>query len=93
MAICALWFQNIQSYKTLNEAKFKVINDLETRLTEQPFHTEWQGLDPDGDGERHKPFHKVEGVVPWVFAAVYLAQALTLMPWSQIMVASAAAIH
>jgi hypothetical protein len=84
LAICALWYQNIQSYKTLNGAKFDVINDIETRLAEQPFHAEWRKLDPDNDGERHKPFHRVEGVVPWIFAAVYAAQGLTLVPWHRL---------
>ena len=84
LAICALWYQNIQSYRTLNGAKFEVINDVETRLAEQPFHTEWQTLDPDGDGKRHKPFYAVEGVVPWVFAAVYVAQGLMLVPWHRL---------
>lgn len=79
-AICALWHQNIQSYKTLNGAKFGVINEIETRLVEQPFHAEWAILDPDGDGKRHKSFHKIEGLVPWVFAAVYAVQALALVP-------------
>lgn len=86
LAICALWYQNIQSYKTLNGAKFQVINDIETRLAEQPFHAEWEALDPDGDGKRHKPFHQVEGAVPWVFAAVYTAQGLTLVPWHRLLV-------
>jgi hypothetical protein len=81
LAICVLWCQNIQSYKTLNEAKFKVINEIETRLAEQPFSAEWQRLDSDGDGARHKPFHKIEGGVPWVFVAVYAIQGLTLVPW------------
>jgi hypothetical protein len=84
VAICLLWHQNILSYKTLNAAKFNVINDIETRLVEQPFHAEWQKLDPEGDGERHKPFHRVEGIVPWVFAAVYVAQGLTLLPWNSL---------
>lgn len=84
IAICALWRQNIQSYKTLNGAKFKVINDIETRLAEQPFHAEWEELDPDSNGKRHKPFHQVEGIVPWVFAVVYIAQGLTLVPWGRL---------
>lgn len=84
VCICALWAQNIRSYQTLNDAKFAVINELESRLPEQAFTNEWQELDPDGDGKRHKPFHKVEGVVPWVFVAVYFVQATALLPWMQI---------
>ena len=84
MAISALWIMNITSYKTLNEAKFFVINAIEEKLVEQPFHDEWKKLDPDQDGKRHRPFHKVEGVVPWVFIAVYLIQASMLIPWRQL---------
>lgn len=82
IAICALWVMNIMSYKTLNEAKFGVINDMELKLIEQPFHDEWKRLDPDQDGKRHRPFHKVEGVVPWIFIAVYLTQCVAVIPWS-----------
>lgn len=84
MAICALWIMNITSYKTLNEAKFFVINAIEEKFVERPFHDEWKKLDPDQDGKRHRPFHKVEGVVPWVFIAVYLVQASKLIPWRQL---------
>ncbi len=84
-AICALWIMNIVSYKTLNDAKFAVINSIEQKLVEQPFHDEWNRLDPDGDGKRHRPFHKVEGVVPWVFLTVYIVQALMLLPWRQLL--------
>lgn len=81
MAICALWVMNIMSYKTLNEAKFHVINDIELRLVEQPFHDEWKQLTPEQDKKRHRPFHKVEGIVPWVFIAVYGFQTLAVIPW------------
>lgn len=81
IAICALWARNIMSYKTLNEAKFGVITDIELKLAEQPFRDEWDRLDPNFDGKRHRPFHKVEGVVPWVFLTVYVVQILTQLPW------------
>lgn len=84
LAISALWIMNIVSYKTLNAAKFEVIHDVEQGFAVQPFADEWTKLDPDGDGKRHRPFHKVEGVVPWVFIAVYAAQALAVVPWSTI---------
>jgi hypothetical protein len=84
IAICALWVMNIISYKTLNEAKFGVINDVETRMVEQPFHDEWNRLDPDQDGKRHRPFHKVEGMIPWIFMAVYTVQVLATIPWPRL---------
>lgn len=84
LAISALWIMNIVSYKTLNGAKFGVITDIEKDLPIQPFADEWARLDPEGDGKRHRPFHKVEGVVPWVFIAVYASQALAMVPWRRI---------
>ncbi|MCO5065454.1 MAG: hypothetical protein M9924_13720 [Rhizobiaceae bacterium] len=84
LAICLLWVRNIGSYKTLNAAKFTVITDLEKRMVEQPFTAEWEELDPDRDGDRHKPFHKVEVLVPWIFAVVYGIQLLGQIPFEQL---------
>jgi hypothetical protein len=84
IAICAVWIINILSYKTLNQAKFKVINALESKLVEQPFHDEWAHLDPNLDGERHRPFHQVERVVPWVFMCVYVAQGAAVASWDKV---------
>lgn len=74
MAISVLWIWNILSYKTLNTAKFAVIQDLEKSLTIQPYTDEWTRLDPEQDGERHTPFHRVELFVPWVFFTAYIVQ-------------------
>ena len=84
IAISLLCMRNIDSYRTLNAAKFRVITDLEKTLPVQAFTEEWTHLDPDGDGERHVPFHRVEGAVPWVFALVHLAQLGAAIPWSQV---------
>lgn len=84
IAICCLWIMNILSYKTLNEAKFIVINNIEKRLIEQPFEEEWRELDPEQNGKRHKPFHKVEKVVPFVFIFVYVVNVLSITPWRKI---------
>ncbi len=84
IAISLLWIRNIRSYKELNRAKFKVISDLEKRLPTAAYSDEWKLLDPDGDGERYTPFHKVEVMVPWVFVAVHFAQALFSLPWRAI---------
>lgn len=84
IAICALWLRNIWSYKTLNDAKFAVIHEVEENLVAKPFHDEWAKLNPKGDGKRHTPFHKVESVVPWIFIGVYVVQVLAAMPWERI---------
>lgn len=84
VAISALWARNIESYRTLNAAKFKVINEIEEALPIAAYTTEWKYLDPDGDGVRHRPFHKVEVAVPWVFIAVHVAQAARVISWDPI---------
>lgn len=81
LAISLLWVRNIKSYKTLNSAKFKVITDLEKNLEYDAYSKEWEFLDPDGDGERHNPFHKIEGLVPFIFVAVYIIHLATYIPW------------
>ena len=80
-AICALWIRNITSYKTLNEAKFKVIHSLEDMMGISPYRDEWAILDSDGDGKRHNPFHVIERNVPWIFIAVHLFQAASTFPY------------
>lgn len=80
------WIKSIESYKTLNTAKFSVINEIEQRLIEKPFSNEWKQLDPDGNGKRHKPFHKTERLVPFVFMGLYLFQITMLFPWNKIAV-------
>jgi len=80
IAICFLWVRAVVSYKSLNAAKFEVITALEERLPVSPYKDEWDILDVDGDGKKHKPFHKTEVLVPVVFGLVhgfqFLAQVL-----------------
>lgn len=74
------WLSSIESYKTLNTAKFDVINSIEKSFIVKPFTEEWEILDPDKDGIRHKPFHQTEKVVPKIFIALYIFQ----IPWEVI---------
>ncbi|WP_313800989.1 hypothetical protein [Sphingobium sp.] len=82
--VCRYWSRSILSYKTLNTAKFAVINDIELHLTERPFTDEWAKLDPDGDGKKHNSFYETEKFVPRVFVGVYVFQAATAIPWQSI---------
>ena len=43
-----------------------------------------QILDVDGDGKKHKPFHKTEVLVPVVFGLVHGFQFLAQVPWQWI---------
>ena len=78
--VCKYWSRSILSYKTLNTAKFAVINDMERDLAAQPFSDEWAKLDPDGDGKKHNSFYETEKFVPRVFLGIYTFQAATAVP-------------
>lgn len=82
--ISLYWIASIESYKTLNTAKFNVINSMEQHFAVRPFTEEWAELDPDKDGKRHKPFHKTEKAVPKIFILLYAFQALRTVPWNQV---------
>lgn len=84
IAICFLWVRAVVSYKSLNAAKFEVITALEERLPVSPYKDEWDILDVDGDGKKHKPFHKTEVLVPVVFGLVHGFQFLAQFPWQWI---------
>jgi hypothetical protein len=81
--ICIAWGWSIQSYKTLNSAKFAVIQDMEKLLPARPFTEEWHHL-TGGSRSRHTPFHKVEVVVPWVFGVIHTAQLVAQFTWKPI---------
>jgi hypothetical protein len=81
---CRYWSRSILSYKTLNTAKFRVINEMERSLAVQPFTDEWALLDPDGDGKKHNSFYETEKLVPGVFVCIYLFQAVTAIPWQSV---------
>ncbi|HWU73892.1 MAG TPA: hypothetical protein VN137_10410, partial [Sphingomonas sp.] len=38
--ICGYWIMSIQSYRTLNQAKFSVINDIEADMIVKPYTVE-----------------------------------------------------
>jgi hypothetical protein len=67
------WRKLIQSYRSLNAAKFKVINELEQRLPFAAYDREWVHLKGGTDSEVHTPLSAVESRVPLVFMAIHFA--------------------
>ncbi len=81
------WWWLLQSYRKLNQAKFKVINAIEPNLPVQLFSQEWQHLQatrapatlwpPRGLWSWAKGYHElgtVERIVPLAFVAIYVAE-------------------
>lgn len=68
--LCFTWWRLIQSYRQLNDGKYKIIHLLEARLPSRLFDAEWDVLN-HGDGTVYIPFNKEERRVPLVFGGLY----------------------
>ena len=79
------WWLLLRYYRRLNKAKFEVINEIESRLSERPFTAEWAALNPPEDPDavtprtlrnrwkrKHREATIVEQFVPWVFVTLYV---------------------
>lgn len=85
LLVSLVWKRNIDSYKDLNNGKFHVITELEKGLPIAPFSTEWEFLKRGEDKSRYRPFHAVEVLVPYIFAAVHAFQLLRAVPWRTVL--------
>lgn len=72
MVLCYAWRAIIESYKTLNTAKFEVINALEAQLPARMFAAEWEAA----ERAEYQPFTEIERRVPIVFGSLFLAAAV-----------------
>jgi len=74
MTLAATWWLSLRSYRHLNDAKFNVILQMESRLPVAIFGDEWQHLKKDavvGWRKRYAELGKVERIVPIVFLVLY----------------------
>ena len=74
-AMCVAWLLYLGSLKTLNSAKFKVINSIESSLPFAPFKEEWS------DVKSRKGFIRgttIERIMPISFIVLYIAMALLI---------------
>ncbi len=67
-----IWFLNIKSYRTLNTAKFEIINDLERRLPYQGYSKEWELLRPAIGSPKYLQLTRIEQLVPAVIILLFL---------------------
>lgn len=81
IAVAACWWFLLRNYRKLNEAKFDVINRIETEhLPVKPFSDEWEVLSAS-DGQKRRltkiraglrQLGNVERIVPIVFGLLYV---------------------
>ena len=80
--LCLLWYQIIKSYRDLNDAKFKVIHEIENYLPLRPFKSEWDVVGHGEDHKRYLPFTRIEMFIPWVFLLLYSWVLIKSILWS-----------
>ena len=80
------WWALLKSYRDLNAAKFEVILAMEQQLPVRVYGEEWERLRGEpvrfglrGDVMRawaaqYRELGRIERIVPWVFALIYLAE-------------------
>lgn len=77
--LCLVWWFNIRSYNKLNAAKFHIVGQLEQKLPEKPYSTEWMLLGEGRDKKRYWPISHLEGWIALTMLACNLATVILLV--------------
>lgn len=60
ICLCILWYQTIDSHRRLNQAKYKILHDMEEELPYQVYSEEWNSIGPkSGPEEQEKRFARI----------------------------------
>lgn len=71
MPLSAIWYVNIESFKLLNTAKFKVILEMEKELPCQCFGKEWEYRVGEDESKAYPIFTKIEKFLPIMMGIIY----------------------
>jgi hypothetical protein len=86
IVLCVTWWALLKSYRDLNAAKFDVILAMEVSLPARVFGDEWGQLKQAAGGPaprrtglrswiaQYRELGRVERIVPWVFALIYVVE-------------------
>ena len=72
IALSAIWYVNIESFKLLNTAKFKVILEMEKELPCQCFGKEWDYRVGEDESKAYPILTKIEKFLPLMMGVIYL---------------------
>ncbi len=72
LLMCILWWSMIKSFKSLNRAKFEVINAIERKLPSAGFLAEWDFIDRLDKKEKHREMTTIEILIPAIFGGIYV---------------------
>ena len=73
IALSFVWWLNIRSYRTLNSAKFAIINKIEEQLPFAGYSEEWEILRPPEGRRPYFQLTRVEQFVPAIFMLLFAA--------------------
>ena len=80
LTLCWTWWRLNLSYKQINNAKFRVIDEFEKHLPAKPFvSAEWQILGGGKNPKLYRSLSDVENWVPTIFAGLYLLGAILIL--------------
>lgn len=85
IALTALWYSIIISYKNLNTAKWNVVHEIEKRLPISPYDAEWDALERGRNPRLYRPISHIESGVPWVFLVLHLFVLFQTFPFVALM--------
>lgn len=74
IVLCVVWYINLEAYRQLNSAKYKVIQEMEEKLPFPSYTQEWAIVNmKDGTNQpRYTRLTWVEKIVPILMAMPYL---------------------
>ncbi|NMB52222.1 MAG: hypothetical protein GX999_07835 [Bacteroidales bacterium] len=73
LALCGIWYLNINSYKQMNSGKFTVIHEMEKQLPFPCYGREWEILESGKNHAIYVPYTKIEKFIPIILAVPYAA--------------------
>ena len=76
-----MWNRLIRSYCQLNEAKFKVIHEIEKKLPYKLFDAEWEALERGKNPKVYLSFTSIEKYIPIVFIFLHLIILIQSIDW------------
>jgi hypothetical protein len=81
IALGYMWYRLIQSYSQLNEAKFKVIHEIEKKLPYKLFDAEWEALERGNNPDIYLSFTSIEKYIPIVFILLHSIILMQSIDW------------
>ena len=71
IALSVIWYVNIESFKLLNSAKFKVIHEMEKDLPCACFDKEWEYRVGEDESKAYPILTKIEKFLPIIMGAIF----------------------